>query len=109
MTGVAFVLYTNYMITDPGTTPSRPRNQVFFGLGVAASYGLLVELHIVFGMFFALVITCAVRGAVLVVLRWLRAGQPAPAAVRTSVPVSPAIASAPEPQPERTLTASRPE
>ena len=23
MTGVAFVLFTNYMITDPGTTPSK--------------------------------------------------------------------------------------
>jgi hypothetical protein len=24
MTGVAFVLYTNYMVTDPGTSPSKP-------------------------------------------------------------------------------------
>ncbi|WP_326854026.1 enediyne biosynthesis protein UnbU [Actinocrinis sp.] len=66
VTGSAFVLFTNYMITDPGTTPSRTRNQVVFGLTAAAVYGLLVQVHIVFGFFFALVITCALRGAVLV-------------------------------------------
>ncbi|OOC53323.1 MULTISPECIES: enediyne biosynthesis protein UnbU [Nocardiopsis] len=66
MTGVAFVLFTNYMITDPGTTPSKPRNQVVFGLTTAMVYGLLVTFHVVFGLFFALVITCALRGAVLV-------------------------------------------
>jgi len=74
VTGVAFVLFTNYMITDPGTTPSRPRNQLVFGAATAAVYGVLVHLHIVFGLFFALVITCVVRAAVLVALdvyrRW---------------------------------------
>ncbi|WP_285731274.1 enediyne biosynthesis protein UnbU [Nocardiopsis sp. ATB16-24] len=65
MTGVAFILFTNYMITDPGTTPSKPRNQVVFGLTTAAVYGLLVVKGIVFGLFFALVITCVLRGAVL--------------------------------------------
>ncbi|MFG3496393.1 enediyne biosynthesis protein UnbU [Streptomyces sp. NPDC047928] len=66
MTGVAFVLFTNYMITDPGTTPVRPRDQVVFGAATAAVYGLLVHFHIVFGLFFALVITCVLRGAFLV-------------------------------------------
>src|SRR4051794_6015829 len=28
MTGLAFVLFTFYMVTDPGTTPSNPRAQV---------------------------------------------------------------------------------
>ncbi|WP_199860007.1 enediyne biosynthesis protein UnbU, partial [Thermobifida halotolerans] len=65
MTGAAFVLFTNYMITDPGTTPSKPRNQVFFGLTAAAVYGVLVSFHVVFGLFFALVITCLLRGGVL--------------------------------------------
>lgn len=65
MTGVAFILFTNYMITDPGTTPSKPRNQVVFGLTAAAVYGLLVVNEIVFGLFFALVITCVLRGAFL--------------------------------------------
>ncbi|WP_176611557.1 enediyne biosynthesis protein UnbU [Actinomadura sp. WMMB 499] len=63
MTGVAFVLFTNYMITDPGTTPVRPRNQVCFGAATAVVYGLLVTFHIVYGLFFALVIVCALRGA----------------------------------------------
>ncbi|WP_283134069.1 enediyne biosynthesis protein UnbU [Rhizohabitans arisaemae] len=64
MTGAAFVLYTNYMITDPGTTPWRRREQVVFGLATAAVYGLLVHFHVVFGLFFALVIVCAGRGLV---------------------------------------------
>jgi hypothetical protein len=74
MTGVAFILFTNYMITDPGTTPVKTRNQVVFGFTAAAVYGLLVTFHISFGLFFALTITCALRGLVLL-------GQPV--AVRT--------------------------
>lgn len=62
MTGTAFILYTNYMITDPGTTPVAPWRQVAFGVGTAVVYGLLVSLHIVFGLFFALSIVCAIRG-----------------------------------------------
>ena len=27
MSGVAFILFTNYMVTDPGTSPSKPRPQ----------------------------------------------------------------------------------
>ncbi|MFD6949716.1 enediyne biosynthesis protein UnbU [Nocardiopsis sp. TSRI0078] len=74
LTGVAFILFTNYMITDPGTTPSKPRNQMVFGLTTAAVYGLLVSLHVVFGLFFALVITCALRGLVLVCAPWFPRG-----------------------------------
>jgi hypothetical protein len=66
MTGLAFILFTNYMITDPGTTPVRWRNQVVFGLTAAAVYGLLVVSGISFGLFFALVTTCLLRGLVLV-------------------------------------------
>ena len=54
MTGVAFILYTFYMVTDPPTTPSSKVSQVAFGLSVAAAYGLLMVGHIVFGLFFAL-------------------------------------------------------
>lgn len=61
MSGTAFILFTNYMITDPGTTPTRARDQVFFGLTVAAAYGVLVASHVVFGLFFALAITCVLR------------------------------------------------
>ena len=62
MTGVAFILFTFYMVTDPATSPARPRGQVFFGAGVAAVYGFLVVCHVVFGLFFALTIVCALRG-----------------------------------------------
>jgi predicted signal transduction protein with EAL and GGDEF domain len=63
------------MITDPPTTPSSPRAQLAFGLAVAATYGLLMINHIVFGLFFALVIVCAIRGSWL----WVtQRGVPAP-------------------------------
>jgi hypothetical protein len=62
MTGLAFVLFTNYMVTDPGTTPFKPSAQVAFGAAVAAVYGALMLLHVVFGLFFALTIVCAMRG-----------------------------------------------
>jgi enediyne biosynthesis protein E5 len=78
MTGVAFILFTNYMITDPGSTPSSRRGQVVFGLTTAAVYGILVWQGVVFGLFFALVITCLLRGAVLLVSR-RRAAVPRPA------------------------------
>jgi hypothetical protein len=65
MTGVAFVLYTFYMVTDPGTTPEPPRAQVAFGAAVAVVYGLLVSSQIVFDLFFSLTIVSCARGALL--------------------------------------------
>jgi hypothetical protein len=62
LTGVAVILYTNYMITDPGTSPVARNGQIAFGLATAAVYGLLVSMHVVFGLFFALTIVCAARG-----------------------------------------------
>ncbi len=62
MTGVAFVLFSFYMVTDPATTPFEKKSQVLFGLSVAAVYGLLVYVHVVFGFFFALVIVSGLRG-----------------------------------------------
>jgi len=67
MTGVAFLLFTFYMVTDPGTTPSKPLNQVIFGASVAAVYGILMVSHIVFGFFFALTLICTLRGLVFYV------------------------------------------
>ncbi|MFF5212421.1 enediyne biosynthesis protein UnbU [Streptosporangium sp. NPDC000396] len=89
MTGVLFVLYTNYIITDPGTTPFGPRSQVVFGLATAAVYGLLVQFHIVFGLFLALVAVCAGRGAGLAVLARVHPAVvplPAPAHALSEVP-----------------------
>lgn len=62
MTGVAFVLFTFYMITDPATTPTKPLGQIAFGASVAAVYGMLMISHTVFTLFFALTIVCAMRG-----------------------------------------------
>lgn len=62
MTGVAFILFTFYMLTDPGTTPAKPLPQILFGAAVAFSYSVFVILHIVFGLFFALAVVCSVRG-----------------------------------------------
>ena len=68
LTGLALILFTLYMITDPGTTPRSTRGQVAFGLSVAAVYGVLVTAHIAFGIFFSLTIVCAVRGVYLTIL-----------------------------------------
>jgi hypothetical protein len=70
MTGMAFILYTFYMVTDPATTPHSKWGQVVFGLSVAIVYGLLLVMHIVFGLFFALTIVCTVRGLSLYAQAW---------------------------------------
>ena len=88
MTGVAFLLFTFYMVTDPATAPVRPAGQVAFGLAVAAGYGVLMSLNVVFGLFFALSIVCALRGAGLytaVLLARLGAYRVVPRAERAPV------------------------
>ena len=62
MTGVAFVLFTNYMITDPGTTPTNGRMQFMFGAGVGTVYGILLFFNVVYTLFFAVTIVCLLRG-----------------------------------------------
>jgi len=62
MTGFAFVLYTFYMITDPATSPASTRGQIAFACAVAVGYSIFMELHIVFGMFYALTVVTAMRG-----------------------------------------------
>lgn len=85
MTGVAFLLFTFYMIEDPGSTPFKPLPQVIFGLSVAAAYGILMMLHIVFGLFFALFAVCIVRGLYLYFVAY-RSGKTA--TVMQSVPLA---------------------
>jgi hypothetical protein len=63
MTGFAFILFTFYMITDPATSPSKTASQIGFAIAVAAFYALFMELQIVFGMFYALTLVTATRGA----------------------------------------------
>lgn len=64
-TGIAFVLYTNYMVTDPGTSPSKPFSQFAFGGGVALMYGFFTAAHIAYGLFFATASVCLIRGLFL--------------------------------------------
>ena len=86
MTGVAFILYTYYMVTDPATTPEKRGEQIIFGFSVAAVYGLLMVGHVVFGLFFALTIVCTLRGLWMYACRWVKGREfeeiPAPAMVR---------------------------
>lgn len=70
MTGLPFVLYSFYMVTDPATTPFSKRSQIIFGASVAAVYGILIVTHVVFGLFFALTIVCTVRGIYHYALAW---------------------------------------
>jgi hypothetical protein len=62
MSGIAFILFTNYMITDPGTTPFKTRPQFVFGVSVGLTYGLLMVFNVVYTLFFAVCIVCLVRG-----------------------------------------------
>ena len=50
------------MIPDPATTPLSPFRQALFGFSVAMVYGVIQMLHLVFGLFFALMTVCAIRG-----------------------------------------------
>jgi enediyne biosynthesis protein E5 len=96
MTGVAFILFTNYMITDPGTTPSTPGAQIAFGAGVAVVYGFLTGAGIAYGIFFATATVCLIRGGYLWALHFVnKARERREAELRTAVrdvPVSPAPA-----------------
>src|SRR5262245_1575396 len=96
MTGVAFILYTFYMVTDPATTPDGPRQQIALGLCVAGVYGLLVVAHVVFALFFALTIVCAIRGLLLYAIRWAR-GREREETLAVAGPVAPATLGPPTP------------
>ena len=78
MTSAAFIVFTLYMIPDPATTPLNPVRQAFFGFSVAMVYGILQMLHLVFGLFFALLIVCAIRGVSLHALDFWRKLQRVP-------------------------------
>jgi hypothetical protein len=90
MTGVAFILFTNYMITDPGTSPSRPAAQMLFGGGVALVYGLITGAGIAYAIFFATAIVCLIRGGFLWSVHFVNKAREQREAA--AVPVSPAPA-----------------
>ncbi|MET0416821.1 MAG: enediyne biosynthesis protein [Actinoplanes sp.] len=86
MTGVAFVLFTNYMITDPGTTPSKGRPMFMFGASVATVYGVLMVFNVVYTLFFAVTIVCFVRGGYWWFRHFMEKRQEAPAAATVGAP-----------------------
>jgi enediyne biosynthesis protein E5 len=88
ITGFAFILFTFYMITDPATSPSKLKSQIGFAAAIAAFYALFMQLHIVFGLFYALTVTTATRGVWLAVAHRYRSRSPA--AVLSSHPAVPA-------------------
>jgi hypothetical protein len=60
------------MITDPATSPARTGSQIAFGCAVAALYAVLMELHIVFGLFYALAVATMIRGVYLLLAHRMR-------------------------------------
>jgi hypothetical protein len=62
MTSAAFMVFTLYMIPDPATTPIKPLHQALFSATIAAVYGVLLVEHVVYCLFIALAIVCALRG-----------------------------------------------
>ncbi|HTL56342.1 MAG TPA: hypothetical protein VL361_11730 [Candidatus Limnocylindrales bacterium] len=84
MTSAAFIIFTLYMIPDPATTPLNPARQLLFGFSVAAVYAALQILHVVFGLFFALLAVCAMRGLALhISALWRPVTQAAPLPVQS--------------------------
>jgi hypothetical protein len=61
-TGVPAAIFTFYMAPDPATSPAGRYAQVVFGASIAIVYMILMYLHVVFALFYALTIVCLIRG-----------------------------------------------
>ena len=92
LTGIPLVLFTFYMITDPQTSPSPVRSQIFFGAGIAFAYSVLLMLHVQYTMFYSVTAICGIRGLYLAAVAW-RARSASPVAIavapRASSPAPP--------------------
>jgi Na+-translocating ferredoxin:NAD+ oxidoreductase RnfD subunit len=96
ITGVPFVIFTFYMVTDPATSPNGTRGQIVFGLSLGLIYGILMVLHQPFTLIVSLLILCVCRGAVLYAfehsfapkLRAFLDGAPAPGAAKAPAGVA---------------------
>lgn len=64
-TGTAAILFTFFMISDPGTTPAPWRRQMIFGSAIGLAYGLFMALHITYAVFWALFSVCLARGLMI--------------------------------------------
>jgi len=65
MTGVAYVIFSFYMVTDPATSPTSKRGQIAFGISLGAIYGVLLAAHQPFTLIVSLMILCVCRGITL--------------------------------------------
>jgi len=81
MTSAAFIVFTLYMVPDPATTLLKPWRQAAFGFSVAMVYGIIQMLHLVFGLFFALITVCAIRGISLHLYYAFKSRNAAPAEI----------------------------
>jgi hypothetical protein len=81
MTSAAFIVFTLYMVPDPATTPLKPWRQAAFGFAVAMVYGIIQMLHLVFGLFFALLTVSAIRGVSLYLYYGFKSRNAAPAEI----------------------------
>jgi hypothetical protein len=81
MTSAAFIVFTLYMVPDPATTPLKPWRQAAFGFAVAMVYGIIQMLHLVFGLFFALLTVSAIRGVSLYLYYSFKSRNAAPAEI----------------------------
>jgi hypothetical protein len=79
ITGAPFILFTLYMIPDPATSPIDFKWQIAFGLSIAALYGLLLVLHVPYGLFLSLSLVSALRGIGLYILDFQARRSAAPA------------------------------
>jgi Na+-translocating ferredoxin:NAD+ oxidoreductase RnfD subunit len=61
-TGVPAAIFTFYMAPDPATSPSGKREQILFGSSIAVVYMILMMLHVVYALFYALTVVCLLRG-----------------------------------------------
>lgn len=92
LTGVAVVLFTLYMITDPQTSPSKKRSQIIFGGGIALVYSILFDVfHLQYTLFYAVTIVCATRG-LLLYIDSKREPAPQPVTMAAAEPVARATA-----------------
>jgi len=65
MTGPAYILFSLYMIPDPGTTPYAKKNQIIFGALVAGFYGVFQQFGIIYAPFYALFAVNLLRGGMM--------------------------------------------
>jgi len=69
-TGPIAMLFTFFMLPDPGTCPQKPLHQLLFGASVGVLYGFLTHFGLTYSLFWALVLTCTSKGIIEAVAFW---------------------------------------